>query len=191
MCGAVSHELSILALLRGSSPRVRSGLQPDDRQRMGRGIISACAERSLLGFTPINIGRDHLRVCGAVLLVPLEPDYQRGSSPRVRSGPRLSFPGKYRIGIISACAERSHSGHSSAGSSGDHLRVCGAVGGGRCYRRHDWGSSPRVRSGPSLSLRVALPKRIISACAERSHQKVQCRWHSRDHLRVCGAVAGV
>ena len=107
VCGAVWTGAPGPTARRGLSPRVRSGLSPL-RPRPGcTGIISACAERSRLWLLRPRLGRDHLRVCGAVSVRWRRCRRRRGSSPRVRSGQRsvASLPSEARI--ISACAERS------------------------------------------------------------------------------------
>ena len=111
------------------------------------GIISACAERSDFRLGRGVPSRDHLRVCGAVLAQVDAALAQRGSSPRVRSGP--APPARRRPGqrIISACAERSTACESVSWFAGDHLRVCGAVDTLTLELRALPGSSPRVRSG--------------------------------------------
>ena len=132
------------------------------------GIISACAERSRPDTSRSRSPWDHLRVCGAVLAQVDAALAQRGSSPRVRSGP--APPARRRPGqrIISACAERSTACESVSWFAGDHLRVCGAVDTLTLELRALPGSSPRVRSGPRRMKSPARLPGIISACAERS-----------------------
>ena len=147
VCGAVLAPATGRSAGWGSSPRVRSGPFPPFRKRLSAGIISACAERSWNPGLGIWRARDHLRVCGAVLVNRLHELKVEGSSPRVRSGPGHSnlHPSPCRIisacaersstvkilqtlqGIISACAERSFGLATPIRSARDHLRVCGAV----------------------------------------------------------------
>ena len=70
---------------------------------------------------------DHLRVCGAVSSSYSCAVNSMGSSPRVRSGQGVHLELLDRVGIISACAERSAELAKIAVQLGDHLRVCGAV----------------------------------------------------------------
>ena len=65
VCGA--DDRSRLSAIRrmGSSPRVRSGQPPHWRPRFPRGIISACAERTIAALQVADKTKDHLRVCGA------------------------------------------------------------------------------------------------------------------------------
>ena len=71
--------------------------------------------------------RDHLRVCGAVLVESRRKVMNLGSSPRVRSGLLRSLFEWVAVGIISACAERSLPLLRGMSVVWDHLRVCGAV----------------------------------------------------------------
>ncbi len=127
MCGAVQNRKPKGLRAWGSSPRVRSGRSPVSRNCSTGGIISACAERSHAAAEIAPPVGDHLRVCGAVFLVSDFACGLRGSSPRVRSGHTVGRVRSGRIGIISACAERSPSWPATRSSSRDHLRVCGAV----------------------------------------------------------------
>ena len=107
VCGAVIVNDGRDVTEHGSSPRVRSGRRRIVRHAACRGIISACAERSLDCGMLTAWRRDHLRVCGAVSFGVDATNVNKGSSPRVRSGPvRVAFAHDGR-GIISACAERS------------------------------------------------------------------------------------
>ena len=149
MCGAVSSSYSCAVNSMGSSPRVRSGRLHRPWNRVAGGIISACAERSNALNEVQRIIKDHLRVCGAVYTDQLTISSRHGSSPRVRSGHRRETPRRGADGIISACAERSSTPCCQGCPTPDHLRVCGAV----CSRWSSpapwYGSSPRVRSGPT------------------------------------------
>ena len=49
------------------------------------GIISACAEQTLIVTPKYHTNWDHLRVCGADLIYQPHPNNGLGSSPRVRS----------------------------------------------------------------------------------------------------------
>ena len=90
------------------------------------GITSACAEQTG-GRCPGSFrSGDHLRVCGADLLVILLSMGDRGSPPRVRSRQLMRVRLLPCYGITSACAEQTHMLPSSKVIIRDHLRVCGA-----------------------------------------------------------------
>ena len=110
----------------GSSPRVRSGPGLWNPRGMPRGIISACAERTAAAPTGHPVAQDHLRVCGADVVLPIMRRNGDGSSPRVRSGQRRPTRRQHVERIISACAERTTAKELRIWRTWDHLRVCGA-----------------------------------------------------------------
>ena len=173
VCGADEVDVEELDRALGSSPRVRSGPGHPHRNRLHRGIISACAERTNAANCASCPTRDHLRVCGADSVT--SPTCRRGlgSSPRVRSGRTQSQPRRIPHGIISACAERTRACGIGCGTWWDHLRVCGADWVKKLPMAGSAGSSPRVRSGRSAELQHDPARGIISACAERTGSR---RW---------------
>ena len=95
------------------------------------------------------------------------------------------------IGIISACAEQTGRHGGGRPRRRDHLRVCGADVAAETHIFAPGGSSPRVRSRPeSTAGNEPLPG-IISACAEQTMFSCACCRVFSDHLRVCGADAGM
>ncbi len=187
MCGADTWEMRTCPSLEGSSPRVRSRQRLERQHRWQRGIISACAEQTWSSISSRWRTWDHLRVCGADVLlgcVRMEP---KGSSPRVRSRPRMIAGEVGELGIISACAEQTTSDATRRRSRPDHLRVCGADAIPKHHQRLREGSSPRVRSRPQRAYCLRPGSGIISACAEQTLRSALPRGWPWDHLRVCGA----
>ena len=90
----------------GSPPRVRSRLEDRGPDRRLRGITSACAEQTVCPSVTPEVGRDHLRVCGADQRYTLCWFCPEGSPPRVRSRHRRQLDTKNAHGITSACAEQ-------------------------------------------------------------------------------------
>ena len=111
VCGADYEMCKIWEGNEGSSPRVRSRLEPQQGWRVGHRIISACAEQTLILLPMMCWSWDHLRVCGADTKPSRITPLPGGSSPRVRS--RLDDRGQVvdGIGIISACAEQTQPEH--------------------------------------------------------------------------------
>ena len=166
---------------------MRSGPRAQPDHPRTRGIISACAERTVMSRTPRMRPRDHLRVCGADSRTFIRSPRLPGSSPRVRSG---RFEGHWKrtgIGIISACAERTRCTRCRFRYCRDHLRVCGADDGWPLHMQVEPGSSPRVRSGLKSKRFSCKSAGIISACAERTAVASAAASWAWDHLRVCGA----
>ena len=155
--------------------------------RLGRGIISACAEQTSPAPNCAHRTRDHLRVCGADWRTSGDGKVCEGSSPRVRS----RQPPRHRRNpcrrIISACAEQTTRYLVTDEQLRDHLRVCGADNMVSSFALIGYGSSPRVRSRPRAGAHVRSDRRIISACAEQTHRCGRRSRRLRDHLRVCGA----
>ena len=208
VCGADPAIVTGIGHLRGSSPRVRSRRVRPPFRGNDLGIISACAEQTLWQCYVIRSAWDHLRVCGADEGQTGIVNGELGSSPRVRSRPRLVVNGSPPGRIISACAEQTQAPTVMVGASQDHLRVCGADCPSFDQSSYLDGSSPRVRSRPAGYTPVFDNNGIISACAEqtwirgsggRSSNGSSPRVRSRlerlvlllerpvDHLRVCGA----
>ena len=146
VCGADSLAFWNGTHTSGSSPRVRSRPQQIPQAGTTGGIISACAEQTLLQWDAIPSGTDHLRVCGADHHLQGADQLERGSSPRVRSRLIVAPVLRAVAGIISACAEQTASNSSNASSRPDHLRVCGADTIMSSSQLKNEGSSPRVRS---------------------------------------------
>ena len=88
VCGADQVRDTMYGTSQGSSPRVRSRQQDHHQQRPRTGIISACAEQTILKPTSHEPIGDHLRVCGADRPRRSILAAGAGSSPRVRSRPR-------------------------------------------------------------------------------------------------------
>ena len=106
VCGADVYWLARVSSRSGSPPRVRSRPVRLRVHEPFLGITSACAEQTLFGVTVGVLVGDHLRVCGADLVLEALEQFLQGSPPRVRSRP----PGRprtvVRLGITSACAEQ-------------------------------------------------------------------------------------
>ena len=187
VCGADCSAMSANHVPLGSSPRVRSRPATLHSEVAYHGIISACAEQTLLRVFISALSKDHLRVCGADRGVFLIVSFGLGSSPRVRSRHWALRYGEDVVGIISACAEQTSTVTTYGSSGKDHLRVCGADGPSFADEFHRFGSSPRVRSRRLPLAGAAGTAGIISACAEQTWSPTSRTEATTDHLRVCGA----
>ena len=187
VCGADVTDINQVEETMGSSPRVRSRHCMICTVFAGFGIISACAEQTVLTRVISSSGRDHLRVCGADVADELVAALDLGSSPRVRSRHRLPTWSRPFRGIISACAEQTLRRPTRPHHGRDHLRVCGADLMATLCDPFRLGSSPRVRSRPHVVDDDVTRGGIISACAEQTVSSASRSGSARDHLRVCGA----
>ena len=173
VCGADCSAMSANHVPLGSSPRVRSRPATLHSEVAYHGIISACAEQTLLRVFISALSKDHLRVCGADRGVFLIVSFGLGSSPRVRSRREPDARAEIVAGIISACAEQTFHGVRPVLPNRDHLRVCGADLPSIVCHLLTLGSSPRVRSRLDSPPPLSSAGGIISACAEQTGR--QCR----------------
>ena len=167
-CAGSSPRTFFNADVPGSSPRVR-GAADHRRHRSGnRGIIPACTGSRGSALPCSAPRRDHPRVCGEQVFLPLIKTSQKGSSPRVRGAGERVQRGRGDPGIIPACAGSRTSTLSPTASLRDHPRVCGEQLAFFLRCSASVGSSPRVR-GAAHSTACGRPScRIIPARAGSS-----------------------
>ena len=187
MCGADVGTLREELGVWGSPPRVRSRLSGLTCNDGSSGITSACAEQTASPHSSAAGTQDHLRVCGADVLVALFKLLIMGSPPRVRSRRRVPLGFRPTRGITSACAEQTAAAESASSAAEDHLRVCGADSLDANRGALMEGSPPRVRSRLRHLLFRMLFRGITSACAEQTTTRSFSTNTMTDHLRVCGA----
>ena len=106
MCGADAVWRLFGFRVAGSPPRVRSRPGEPSGGIPAVGITSACAEQTIGAECDAVVSGDHLRVCGADLIVLTVLVGWVGSPPRVRSRLEADAGGPLRLGITSACAEQ-------------------------------------------------------------------------------------
>ncbi len=171
---------------RGSSPRVRGTQNIEIIDNLADGIIPACAGNT--GGWQLLVGRhgDHPRVCGehprsSSLTMP-----PAGSSPRVRGTLHVHDVRGGLRGIIPACAGNTTGSFPPAWCRWDHPRVCGEHVFTIPGHIPAWGSSPRVRGTPRMTVRGLGAVGIIPACAGNTLNLRHSALFKRDHPRVCG-----
>ena len=156
------------ARARGSSPRVRGKRVGNRCVSTWKGLIPACAGKTVCSAFSLVSSKAHPRVCGEnrrpwhLVLVT------RGSSPRVR-GKRLSrsFRGQAR-GLIPACAGKTCLRSSRLSPAAAHPRVCGENSLRQLCDSSLSGSSPRVRGKLSGDGKQRASRRLIPACAGKT-----------------------
>ena len=168
VCGAdhVNHLPMLCGV--GSPPRVRSRPIIEDVRLSPRRITSACAEQTIISRCCVVCCGDHLRVCGADMILSVHVQSWSGSPPRVRSRRRGQSQPSAAPRITSACAEQTAAGLGGSGRSRDHLRVCGADGVVPMIADLAEGSPPRVRSRRVAGVHGVGRVGITSACAEQT-----------------------
>ena len=155
----------------GSSPRVRGKLR-QLRHRLGdRGLIPACAGKTL----------------SANATVPLS----KGSSPRVRGKQGPTWKTVQTRGLIPACAGKTERLGSYFDLNRAHPRVCGENLLATRLARVILGSSPRVRGKLRSFPACRCAGRLIPACAGKTSLGPQSESRQPAHPRVCGENARV
>ena len=168
VCGADGGLQTAFHQIQGSPPRVRSRLTMAVISLRFMGITSACAEQTCTSACATAPARDHLRVCGADLLIENGMPVYQGSPPRVRSRQHLSEFLGVGEGITSACAEQTKACPALSAAFRDHLRVCGADHQSTLSTCEYQGSPPRVRSRRQDESLGCWRCGITSACAEQT-----------------------
>jgi len=145
VCGEHCALVHRLALIVGSSPRVRGTFERAVRVRPGQRFIPACAGNIIIASTLLSARAVHPRVCGEHQYYAEEFFETVGSSPRVRGTLRPASGHQASSRFIPACAGNMGVRAVVVYGRAVHPRVCGE-------HRGRWGglslcpgSSPRVR----------------------------------------------
>ena len=186
VCGEQSVESAHLAILDGSSPRVRgTGLTVFELEEVLR-FIPACAGNRIWCFLGNSNSTVHPRVCGEQLGPSVAAIVRGGSSPRVR-GTVARWPSRLcGRRFIPACAGNRLCSMWICWTSPVHPRVCGEQAISRFSYLAPDGSSPRVRGTVRTDLDFHVVLRFIPACAGNSLCVTFTSTKSPVHPRVCG-----
>ena len=152
----------------GSSPRVRG--KPPQRALIAfiRGLIPACAGKTV-SFQGMNVPRPaHPRVCGENVPPAHVSRFIKGSSPRVRGKLVADDCAGGVVGLIPACAGKTKFAPVFAGVAGAHPRVCGENCECGVEDFRGAGSSPRVRGKLVLCVVYGAEVGLIPACAGKT-----------------------
>ena len=168
VCGENPLLLIIVSGLLGSSPRVRGKQNSGEVTQQPRGLIPACAGKTVGGGMGPVCGAAHPRVCGENS-APLQASSPScGSSPRVRGKLWVPSSSSRTSRLIPACAGKTRPYRRASDRCWAHPRVCGENP-CRCLKhRGSHGSSPRVRGKPSMSKRSPVRVGLIPACAGKT-----------------------
>ena len=170
----------------GSSPRVRGKRLGGVTVAALTGLIPACAGKTQVEAVPTLLPQAHPRVCGENKRRRLRLRLFQGSSPRVRGkrdNPRSR--GSLRR-LIPACAGKTGREPTDPPRSRAHPRVCGENVREPFRKDSAMGSSPRVRGKPFLYRDPLGRRRLIPACAGKTHRSPRARVCAWAHPRVCG-----
>ena len=104
VCGEHIKDMSKPTVAEGSSPRMRGARYLKLGAASAGRIIPAYAGSTVWSWTKPRKSRDHPRVCGEHRDSPRAPEFQGGSSPRMRGAPLTAEALTLLQGIIPAYA---------------------------------------------------------------------------------------
>ena len=186
VCGENTSSHAVPNEVAGSSPRVRGKPRRTWRSCSPRGLIPACAGKTVEARSQASRAWAHPRVCGENETTGPFSQQVTGSSPRVRGKPAPLHGGPRPHRLIPACAGKTCTCHQTRSAPRAHPRVCGENPEDGIRSFAVAGSSPRVRGKPHQALPARKPRRLIPACAGKTRTIVQISWASWAHPRVCG-----
>ena len=190
-CGANDTAIFTVSRAAGSSPLVRGQLVFWWPVVILLRIIPARAGPTAETLRLAPSRADHPRSCGANINTTFYPHRSYGSSPLVRGQRSPRAGSRTRCRIIPARAGPTAGRLSSACTSADHPRSCGANHEIAATPVFHLGSSPLVRGQPFCGLFRIVFRRIIPARAGPTRDRIP-EWSSAsDHPRSCGANLGV
>ena len=171
MCGENGGSLPGVGVQRGSSPRVRGKPTSPRQGRLSRGLIPACAGKTMALILDTVQAPAHPRVCGENMRCWPCRQATWGSSPRVRGKPPYSMGRVNCLRLIPACAGKTVTPPPPSPPRSAHPRVCGEnARRGLAHRRASW---------------------LIPACAGKTAPPPAEPASSSAHPRVCGENLGM
>ena len=186
-CGAHRVAKSGMAVLTGSSPRVRGSRELVAYFLYGSGIIPAGAGLTWTAIRGAACAKDHPRGCGAHSSPIGCTILFMGSSPRVRGSLLMHISSRMPRGIIPAGAGLTWTAIRGAACAKDHPRGCGAHLCRTTRLSSAAGSSPRVRGSLAKENYRLVVGGIIPAGAGLTSLISDSRSLTWDHPRGCGA----
>ena len=187
VCGENEEGLDCFAEAGGSSPRVRGKLKAFCHFNEHAGLIPACAGKTVAHACPVIVSGAHPRVCGENVECPSVTGERPGSSPRVRGKRLIRTEVDRRVGLIPACAGKTHGNARASAGSAAHPRVCGENDTYDAGEINPSGSSPRVRGKHRPPTGESGAGGLIPACAGKTAFTRRPPRPLRAHPRVCGA----
>ena len=172
--------------MKGSSPRMRGAPGCAPAEWAGPGIIPADAGSTKHRCWICKITKDHPRGCGEHDLTLCRPDFELGSSPRMRGARGVGIDRAVLPGIIPADAGSTHRHESFHGKTWDHPRGCGEHSYPIDKLMLDEGSSPRMRGALHAAPGPVRRSGIIPADAGSTRYIIHDCFTDWDHPRGCG-----
>ena len=178
--------VTVAAVHRGPSPRVRGSLDGGEAGEPGTGSIPACAGKPVAVRMRPTSPAVHPRVCGEAIGGLAFVRKAAGPSPRVRGSPGYAPGPAGPLGSIPACAGKPVTEKLKGVFARVHPRVCGEARAGVMRGLSVEGPSPRVRGSPHRADRGAGGTGSIPACAGKPLCRYRESSRRRVHPRVCG-----
>ena len=175
---------------RGSSPRVRGKRWRRPWGPRIRGLIPACAGKTVRRWWWRSRCGAHPRACGENESTQNCVPCLKGSSPRVRGKPALDGGARAPSGLIPARAGKTPPTTAGTLRRPAHPRACGENLTGPIGVALGAGSSPRVRGKRMLPCMRPRCSRLIPARAGKTSRASRAGRRRRAHPRACGENGG-
>ena len=167
-CGENPATRTMLAMLAGSSPRVRGKQQGLQGALHRARLIPARAGKTSGDSSPARAAWAHPRACGENLVDIADIRFPQGSSPRVRGKPHRRRPRRQAGRLIPARAGKTSARSGTRATRRAHPRACGENKLHAEVANILLGSSPRVRGKPHQLDQMARDPGLIPARAGKT-----------------------
>ena len=185
-CGENPATRTMLAMLAGSSPRVRGKQQGLQGALHRARLIPARAGKTSGDSSPARAAWAHPRACGENLVDIADIRFPQGSSPRVRGKPHRRRPRRQAGRLIPARAGKTSARSGTRATRRAHPRACGENKLHAEVANILLGSSPRVR-GKRRGVGAPLWRAgLIPARAGKTVVRRRTASSERAHPRACG-----
>ena len=168
VCGENNTDFEYCGGTPGSSPRVRGKQRGCWKRCNSAGLIPACAGKTRAHQVIQDRCQAHPRVCGENTIAKKHRSFNDGSSPRVRGKQSVIISRFVSVGLIPACAGKTHGPNRVCHANRAHPRVCGENTSLKTLSVARDGSSPRVRGKPSVDAEPIRRSGLIPACAGKT-----------------------
>ena len=160
-----------VAFTSGSSPHARGKHGGDLRIAGGSRLIPACAGKTRWRFTYRRWLKAHPRMRGENTKTMRFTFTADGSSPHARGKRIHILLVRSMVRLIPACAGKTSQPISKVCTAGAHPRMHGENSRGCRKNAPSGGSSPHARGKPRFASAVPWIRRLIPACAGKTHAR--------------------
>ena len=188
VCGGTSAVRALNDTAPGLSPRVRGNRRAGCWYGMRRRSIPACAGEPTATRSSQCLPKVYPRVCGGTAAEFVEPQNDKGLSPRVRGNHKPRAAAEAAERSIPACAGEPFPASPNGPTARVYPRVCGGTPPGGWRIRTLRGLSPRVRGNRVPPLHQPGRRRSIPACAGEPPALDEHCGDMEVYPRVCGGT---